>query len=39
LVPDAAWPEYLAVAQTTGPDAVFSILVSLAPSAWPFDGE
>jgi hypothetical protein len=32
LVPNPAWPEYLAVAQTTGPDTVFCILLALAPT-------
>ena len=38
MVPDAAWSEYLAaVAQTTGPDTVFGILMSLTPSLWATD--
>jgi Ran GTPase-activating protein (RanGAP) involved in mRNA processing and transport len=38
-VPRAAWPEYLDVAQTTGPDTVFRILQALttAPRSW-FEG-
>jgi hypothetical protein len=38
-VPRAAWPEYLAVAQTTGPDTVFRILQALTyvPVSW-FEG-
>jgi hypothetical protein len=40
VVPDAAWSEYLAaVAQTTGPDTIFCILVSLTPSLWNAEGE
>jgi hypothetical protein len=39
LLPDAAWPEYLAVAQTTGPDTVFRILQVLTPSLWNVEGE
>jgi hypothetical protein len=35
----AAWPEYLEGAQTTGPDTVFRILRSLAPSLGLFEGE
>jgi hypothetical protein len=38
VVSKAAWPEYMAVAQTTGPDAVFRILLALAPSLGPFEG-
>jgi hypothetical protein len=38
-VSKAAWPEYLDVAQTTGPDTIFCILGSLAPSLGPFEGE
>ena len=34
VVPRAAWPEYLAAVQITGPDAVFGILQALAPSLW-----
>jgi hypothetical protein len=35
-VPRAAWPEYLTVAQTTGPDTVFRILQALTnvPVSW-----
>jgi hypothetical protein len=40
VVPDVAWSEYLAaVAQTTGPDTVFSIFLSLTPSLWNEEGE
>jgi hypothetical protein len=39
VVPKAAWSEYLVVAQTTGPNTVFSILRALAPSLGPFEGE
>jgi hypothetical protein len=38
LVPKAAWSEYLAVAQTTGHDTVFRILLALAPWLGPFEG-
>jgi hypothetical protein len=37
--PRAAWPEYLAVAGTTGPDTVFRILEALAPSLGPTEPE
>jgi hypothetical protein len=35
-VPIATWPEALDVAQVTGPDTVYRILVALAPSLEPF---
>ena len=38
VVPKAAWSEYLGVAQTTGPDTVFPILLALAPWLGPFEG-
>jgi hypothetical protein len=38
VVPKAAWSEYLAVAEITGPETVFRILLSLAPSLGPFEG-
>jgi hypothetical protein len=31
LLPNAAWPEYLAVSQSTGQDTVFRMLLALAP--------
>jgi hypothetical protein len=34
LVPNAAWPVALVVAQATGPGTVFHILRTLAPSLW-----
>jgi hypothetical protein len=34
MLPYAAWPEALAVAQTTGPNTVFRILQLLAPALW-----
>jgi hypothetical protein len=36
VVPRTAWPEYLAMAQTTGPGTVFPILQALAFSLGPF---
>jgi hypothetical protein len=40
MVPRAAWPEYLAMAQTTGPDTISGILQALTnlPASW-FEGE
>jgi hypothetical protein len=38
-VPRAAWPEYLTVAQFTGPNTAFCILQVLAPSMWAHVGE
>jgi hypothetical protein len=39
LVPKAAWSEALDIAQMTGPDTIFRILLALAPSLGPFEGE
>jgi hypothetical protein len=39
VMPKAAWPEALVVAQITGPDTVFCILASLPPSVWTIEGE
>jgi hypothetical protein len=39
VVPNAAWPEYLAAARTAGPDMVFSILRVLTPFLWNIEDE
>jgi hypothetical protein len=39
LLPNTEWPKCLELAQTTGPDIVFRILLALAPSLGPLDGE